>query len=278
MQHTFKQIKDKAKETLRGNWPMAVAITATVLSLLLLDIILQYILMTVFRVDAVWSVISPTTLPHYSMVAGFGITAFSAAYSLFLFVPFLMGVLRWFWKNSRDENNSLSEVFYYFSSSKLFFKTVYIAFLLFLLVILGAVVCFIPYIIMNQLTKPEFYSLFGCGMPLWASGLFPLVQFFKLAGMILFLCWVTRYMLFFVPFFENEQAKVGAIISGSIALTKGRLLRLVGFVLSFIGWALLCLFLLPALFILPYTLAGLVEYAKSEQDFKRNFAPFSSGF
>ncbi len=265
MQTTLAQLKRNAKESLKGKWLMAVAVTMTVLSLSLLDVIFQHILMSVFRVDAVWSMLEPTTLPHYSRIAGFGITVFSAVYGLFLFVPFLMGVLRWFWENSNGKEPELNTVFYYFSSSKIFFKTVLLAFLLFLFAILGALLCFLPYVLMDLLTKPQFFLLFGCAMPVWVSGLFPLIQFFEIAGMVLFLCWIARYMLFFVPLFENEQLSAVKIVSESVKLTKGRLLRLVGFALSFVGWFLLCIFLLPAIFVIPYALASLVEYAKEEQ-------------
>lgn len=276
MQPTFSQLKSKAKESLKSKWPVAVAITAVLLSIGLLDILFEYILMSVFRVDAVWTVVDPTTLPHYSIVASFCITVFSAVYGLFLFVPFSMGVLRWFWKNSHGEEVELQTVFYYFSSARLFFKTVLLASLLFLLIILGALICFVPFIMISLLTKPEFYALFGTGMPVWTSGLFSLAQTFEIAGLFLFVCWVARYALFFVPFFENEQMSVAKIISESVKLTKGKLIRMIGFLFSFIGWILLCFILLPALFVIPFALSSLVEYAKEEQRFKAQTPNFST--
>ncbi len=277
MQPTFSQLKSKAKESLKSRWPVAVAISAVLLSMWLLDIILEYILMSVFRVDAVWTVIDPTTLPHYSIVASLCITVFSAVYGLFLFVPFFIGVLRWFWKISNGEEAELQTVFYYFSSSRLFFKTVLLAFLLFLFVILGALVCFVPFIIISLLTKPEFYALFGTEMPIWTSGLFSLAQMFEIAGLFLFICWIARYALFFVPFFENEQMSAVKIIRESVKLTRGKLIRMVGFIFSFIGWLLLCVFLLPALFVIPFALSSLVEYAKEEQKFKKQAPNFFTG-
>lgn len=277
MQPTFSQIKSKAKESLKSRWPAAVAISAVLLSMWLLDIILEYILMSVFRVDAVWTVIDPTTLPHYSIVASICITVFSAVYGLFLVVPFFMGVLRWFWKISNGEEAGLQTVFYYFSSARLFFKTVFLAFLLFLSVILGALFCFVPFIMISLLTKPEFYALFGAGMPIWTSGLFSLAQTFEIAGLFLFICWIARYSLFFVPLFENEQMSAVKIISESVKLTKGKLIRMVGFAFSFVGWLLLCVFLLPALFVIPFALSSLIEYAKEEQKFKKQAPDFFTG-
>lgn len=276
MQPTFMQLKSKAKESLKGKWSVAIAASMTLVALSLLDIILQYILMSVFRVDAVWSVVEPTTVPHYSRIAGYGITVFSSLYSLFLFVPFAMGVLRWFWKNSHGEEVSLSEVFYYFSSGKRFFKTVYLAFLLFLCVCLGAVVCFLPYVMMVLLAKPQFYALFGAGMPLWVSSLFPLTQFFEVAGMFLFICWVARYMLFFVPFFADSEQSAVKIIAESVRLTKGKLIRLVGFIFSFLGWLILCVFVLPMVFVIPFALASVIEYGKEEQRFDRQKSSFGT--
>ncbi len=277
MQPGFTEIKTSARQTLKSHWPEAIAISVTITALSLLDIILQAILTTVFRVDTVWSVLEPTELPKYSVVAGAGITVFSALYGLLLFTPFLFGALRWFWLLIYGKDCSIGDVFYYFSSGKLFLKTVALSFLLFLRMVLGAIVCFLPYAALNLMTKPELYNAFGYSMPVEISGFFPLAYFFELAGWFLFLFWCSRFALFFVALFEQPELSANAMITYSIGLTKGKLFRLVGFFFSFLGWLLLCVLVLPVLFVIPFALASLMVYGREELRFSKteqqNFAP-----
>lgn len=267
MQPEYAEIKKFAKLALKSHWPEAIAISMTVVALSLLDVILQAILTTVFRVDTVWSVFEPTSFPKYSVAEGVGITAFSVLYGLLLFTPFTLGALRWFWMLAHGKDCSVRDVFYYFSSSRFFLKTVALSFLLFLRVVLGAVVCFLPYALLNVVITPELYNAFGVSMPVVISGIFPLVQFFKLAGGLLFVFWCFRYSLFFVALFNQPQMSANAMISYSVKITKGKLFRLTGFAVSFIGWLVLCILVLPLLFVVPFFMASLVIFAREEQRF-----------
>ncbi len=267
MQLGSTEIKVCAKQALKNHWPEAIAVSMTMVALSLLDVILQAILTTVFRVDTVWSVLEPTALPKYSVVAGAGITVFSSLYGLLLYTPFVFGVLRWFWMLIQGKNCAIGDVFYYFSSGKRFLKVVSVSFFLLLRVILGAIVCFLPYALCSLLTTPELYNAFGYSMPVIISGIFPLEYFFELAGSFLFLFWCSRYALFFVALFEQPELSANSMISYSVKLTKGKLFKLVGFVASFIGWFLLCILVLPMLFVVPFALASFAIYAREELRF-----------
>lgn len=269
MQPGFTELKKNARYTLKQKWPEAIAVAMTLVALSLLDTIMQGILTTVFKVDTVWSVLEPTELPRYNIIAGVGITVFSLIYGLFVFQPFAIGVLRWFWLTVHGEDCKISEAFYYFSSAKLFFKTVLLSFFLSLRVILGAVVCLLPYLVVNLVTSPEVYNFFGYAMPISLSGLFPLASFFETAGLVMLMFWGARFALFFVPLFTEPELSAKAVLSRSVELTKGKLLRLVGFMFSFFGWALLCILVLPIIFVFPYMLASAVVYGREELRFSK---------
>ena len=269
MQPGYAEIKRMAKYTLKNKWPEAIAVAAMLISLGFLDIVMQGVLTTVFRVDVVWTVLDPASMPQHSIIASICITVFSMIYGLLVFLPFSIGALRWFWFTVHGEDCSMMDVFYYFTNPKRFFKAVFLVFLLSLRAILGAAICLIPYIIINLVVSPEIYNFFGYSMPVMVSGLFPLIPFFEIAGIVLFLFWCARYVLFFVPLFTEPEFSANKVIKQSIMLTKGKLFRFMGFLLGFLGWLILCLLMLPMIFVVPYGLASLMVYGREELRFSK---------
>ena len=66
-----------------------------------------------------------------------------------------------------------------------------------------------------------------------------------------------RYFL--APFFlsDNESIKIQQAIRLSIKWMKGEKMRTAGLVLSYTGWLLACVFVIPIFYALPYLLTGL---------------------
>ena len=81
MQPNFYEIKAVAKKNLKTRWPEAIAAVGILIAVSCFDALFQAILMTIFKVDAVWTPFSPTELPSYSIAAGVAITVFSAIYN-----------------------------------------------------------------------------------------------------------------------------------------------------------------------------------------------------
>lgn len=81
------------------------------------------------------------------------------------------------------------------------------------------------------------------------------IVFLSIIGLILLIaCIYIVLRLSFVTmiFADNESMGIFASIKESFSLTKGYVLKLFLFNLSFIGWILLCIFILPAFYVLPY--------------------------
>lgn len=269
MQPNFYEIKAVAKKNLKNRWPEAIAAVAILITVACLDTLFQSVLMTIFKVDAVWTPFSPTNIPSYSIAAGVAITIFSAIYNLVVLFPLSFGVLRWFWNISSAKSHSLSEIFYYFSSTKQFFKAIGIALGLFIRMILGAIVCFLPGIILHYLTVPDIYNALGFGMPFWLESLNPLVSVFETLGILLFVFWVLRYSLFYVILFSEPELSAMKTIKKGADLSGGQALRLFGFLVSFSGWLALCLLVIPIIFVAPYIFASFAVYGREEYRAKK---------
>lgn len=264
MQPTFTQIKDAALKSLKGHWAEAIIATMLFVTITLFDTVMQYILMSIFKVDAVWSPFAPTDIPMYSVIASICITVFSAFFSVAVAFPLLFGVFRWFWQTTGGMDSGLSEMFYYFSKGILFRKALFISLNLFLRISLAALVCFLPTILWKVFTHPDFYALFDYTLPIELAGLYEITNVFKFLGLIAFFIFITRYALVFAVLEKSENLSVLKTIKEATLLTKHKKFRLIGFILSFFGWLILCVFALPVIFTLPYLFTALCLYAREE--------------
>ena len=264
MQPDFKEIKLAAKSSLKSRWAEAISLSLGVAILMLLDLFFQEILMTIFKVDAVWSLVEPTTLPNYSAIPSVCITVFSAVYCLFVVTPFAFGVMRWFWHITSGKDVAMKEAFYYFSSGKQFFKVVLVSLGLFLRLAVAVVICFMPYILLTLLTTPDIYNYFGYAMPINLSGLNPLASLAEFIGFFYFAFWATRYALVFVPMMNDESLSASKIFKETLKLARHRAIRTLAFLLSFIDWVLLSVLFVPLIYVLPFGLASLTVYGREE--------------
>ena len=264
MQPTFTQIKKTALGKLKARWPEAMLVSVSLLAVCLLDMVMQSILMTMFKVGAVWSPFSPTTLPKLSVIASIGISVFSSLFTVFITMPCLFGVLRWFWLLTDERSATLGEIFHYFSSPKLFGRAVALALTLFIKIAILAVICLMPYLLWSIAFDPSLYDHFKISMPIWMSGLFTVTEFLRLMGLLSFAVLALRNLIFYVPLFAEPESDIRSNVKISRKLMHGRFFRFLGFLLSFFGWFLLSSFVLPLIFTLPFFFASLCVYGHEE--------------
>ncbi len=263
MQPTFREIKSVAKSSLKQHWPEAIAVALVYIATTLLNSFTQSILMTILKVDAVWSPLTPTDVPiSYSQLASLGITVFSAIFSLGVTLPLAFGIIRWFWQLTGGQSPSASEVFFFFSSSKAYFRILRLSIALYLILILGAIVCFLPFVVVELVTTPHLYDALKVPMPMIMESLSPLAAFFELFGFLAFLLWISSYILCFTVTVAHPELNVRQILRLTKKAVKGFRLSLICFGFSFFGWLLLCVFVIPIGYVIPYFLAAFTVFGR----------------
>ncbi len=273
MQPTFAEIKSAAKKALSSRWPEAIILLASLLAVCLLNTLSQMLLMNIFKVDAVWSPLLPADIPSLSVIASIGITVFSAVFSLCITAPFALGVMKWFWSITNESNAQLDEIFYFFSESKLFFKAVFFNIIIYIRIIVTAIICFLPYTISNFFLNPDFFELIGAETPIFVSALFPVVLFFRTLGVIAILFFSVRYSLFGIVLFKSPELSLKQSLRLASKITKNESARLTSFYLSFFGWLVLSLAIIPLIFTGPYLAASLSVYGR--EMIREHETPFS---
>ncbi len=267
LQPSFPEMKSAAKRALKNRWAEAIVVSLVFLSASLLDSVMQAVLMTILKVDTVWSILNPTGVATVSVLASNAITLFSAVFSLAVMFPLIYGVLRWFWQVTGGGDPAVGEIFYYFSSSRLFFKSLGLSFGLFWRLIVGALVCFFPYNILGVLTEPAFYAEVGIAMPVVMQSFTPLVDTFEFLGFFALLLYIAVYAMFYTVLFSEPQLSSHRTIKESKSVSKSNRVRFIGFIFSFFGWFLLSPLVLPLLFTIPYFLSSLTVFGREAYRF-----------
>lgn len=262
MQPTFSEIKSAGRSALRHRWPEAIAVSLIYMTTVLLNGIVQRLLMTVFKLTAIWSPFSATDISTVDKTASVGIALFSAALSLCLSYPLFFGTLRWFWLVSGGSDPSVGEIFHYFSSWRLFGSAVLLSLAVYILISVGALLLMAPSMIADKFTSPEFYASIGRKMPLFMESLHPIVVVLRALGFILLSVWSSGFLLSFAVLFSEPQLSVFAVIKRSLKITKGLKFNFVVFMFSFFGWILASLLIIPLVIAIPYFLSSLTVYGR----------------
>lgn len=264
MQPTFYEIKRAAKRALTSRWPEAILVFVSFIAVCLINSVSQSILMHLFKVEALWSIFAPAELPRLEFIASIGITMLSALFSFIITFPFLLGVLKWFWSVTNGSNAHLYEIFYFFQSGRLYKKAFSFSLTLYLRVLLIALVCFLPYIVAKILTSPTLYILLNRPTPIFISGLFNMVDIFQGLGIISVAVLNVAHLIFPAVLFIYPELSVLKTVKRAKAISHVEPLKLISFVFSFTGWFLLCLFVIPLVFVGPYFIASLSIYGREE--------------
>lgn len=270
----FSVFKRNAKLALRGNWGTAIGIVAISSGASLLLYVLQTLTLQMFvppvaadspfaaqyGIDSeTFQQIARTSLAELGISGGFMLL------QLLLFAPLNLGMAYWYWQLIQGEPIPLGGVFRYFESGRQYFRAVLLELQLTVRTLLWAGVFFcVPSVLLcgsllitvqgeenvsrAMLTIASLGTVFSCALFLLA--------------MVLYLALMGKYTLAPYLLCEEDTLPVGKAIRQSAKETKGFRFRLLGFQLTFIGWALLCVFVVPVLAVVPYIYAATTIYAR----------------
>ena len=240
-------IKSQARDTLKKNYVRAV--------IALLIVLLPYYIIdgATTILSCLFSFLISDDALRSAVIYSFGYTVEILAF--FFFSPVLNGYIRAFYNASYTGEIDLADVYYYFAEGR--YKTAlklnlgYIARLL-----LPAAVLYLPLVLF------EVFSA-SIGGDFHGSVLYNDVFFIlsALATTALFMYSLRYFIIFTIPAdVENITAKQAFTYSRYVM--KNNTAKTNRLVLSFIPWMLLCLLVLPALYVIPYMTQSLCISAK----------------
>lgn len=261
--------KRVARDSLKNNWGKAITVFMTVCAVWIFIVISEQAVRLLFNIPLTVTILSDTgekmAVANTSLFSILITTAGTLLF-LFFFLPLTLGQYLWHCNNSKGSENEVSAIFSPFSSSKNLFKSVWYFFNISFRRFFWLLVFLVPV----SITFPTFDTLLSEVEAQYLQYLNLGLTILKVALIILSL---TLYTLFSMRYFlapyllvSDSTLSVNKAIEQSIILMKNRKVEAFWFVLSFFGWFLLCIFVLPALYVFPFYANARAHYARNIVD------------
>jgi uncharacterized membrane protein len=268
----FHMLKSNAKRALRGNWGKAIAAPALfMLCWGLLSLFRQYALdlFEGYPGAPAWTEFSISELLLFRASS-----AETIILTIFLFVvimletPLFLGIMRWYYRMIQGQTAPFADIFIYYESLRFYCKAIWLFITVFVRSLLWAFAYLtLPSAMLTlslQMVNNRFRPLFGNAQLSVTVGTMGVTISALLLGLtaVLYAVFMNRYTLTFYLFFDDPDAKITGLMRTSIRYTKGYRASLAAFFLSFIGWFLLCILIVPLFYAVPYCVASLALYAR----------------
>lgn len=180
---------------------------------------------------------------------------------MLLLSPALFGFFRMFYTESEYE---MDDLLYYFKSFKRYLKCILFVFSYILRVFVPAVVLFIP--VAGLYAIDRFVFDYTMNVFLYNS------TFVFLVVLSLFALYIysTKYFLSIKFFCEPDTNGINYCFKQSKKLMKGMQGRVIKLFISFIPWMLLCITVVPAIYVIPYITQSMCISGKWIYQLSRN--------
>ena len=191
------------------------------------------------------------------------ITGCAALAYLLILPPLFLGYKSWYYRSAGGENDGLLQLFSYFSSLRLYFRAFFYSIGLFLRKVFWLLFFSLPGATLIGILF--YYAYYLEAMPDHASQVLAgagicFGGFLLLAGWLMLTVFFQRYAL--APYYLAEGRGPHAAFRKSVSATAGSVAKLFFFKLSFLGWWILGLLVLPVLYGDPYQNTAVAIYAK----------------
>lgn len=204
-------------------------------------------------------------------VKSFAVQAVFTIISFFILVPLVLGMLEWYWNLTEGNKTGIGDIFAWYGSLRLYIKSILLNLDICIRVLLWWVlICGLPSamifisryyskgidITSTNLSASEIQSLLISGLLLLFGTLL------LIAGAILFVFIISKYVIAYFLAVEDNTRRIRDMIHDSIIYSHGYRWELTKFILSYIGWFITCIAILPIIYVVPYFLSSTAILSK----------------
>lgn len=257
--------KQNAKKALKGRWGGAIAVVLMLCAIWLLFSILESVFTIFFGLPDFNEILNsfllgqplpPAAVPSVIISGVFAVLGF------LVLTPLRLGMINWLYQLTGGQPREISSLFSFFEAPSLFLKALLLRVGIWVRMAFWGILCMLPGVV---------FTVFGdyLARPEASSGDHALAAAGITLGSVLFLLgaaalWILsfRYLLAGYLLCADPDLGVSTVIRLSVRGTRGRLGKLAQFQLSFLGWYLSCIFVLPLLYVAPYIGASMAIYAR----------------
>ena len=240
-------IKAQARKSLKGNYVAAVAAFGILLLPVFINNALTYI------IDALLM-----ALCDDAIVAGaleiIILTPLSIVVRVLL-SPLFNGYIRLCYHSALYARFDMNSLFYYFERGK-YHKTLLLNLSFIVRIMLPALLCFLPLFLFEIICYSKLQSFVGT--VLFKDAVFIL----SVLSSILLILYSLKYFVLFTLYSTNEKTEIRELFQASKSIMRHQKGAASALFFSFTPWMLLCLTILPALYVVPYMTQSLCIGAK----------------
>ena len=251
--NTEKIIRKQAKKSLSGNWAVLIAALSAICILIITAIFVINLLASAFGIiDADNGDIYDEKMLLFVAIS------FAVEIALLFFAPLFNGTLKMCANTAATGRTEITDMFYFFGNPGRYFRTV----------VLDAVLFYISNFASNFL---NFYGYASdiCNASL-SDGFFAnSAETTLILTAAFLLSLVVRVFVFLIFVYYplaiyavDDSMGIGRYMFGLIPFSFRHFGASLKLFLSFIGWILLCFFVVPAIYVLPYYLVSAVSSAR----------------
>lgn len=248
-----KTIRKQAKKKLENNWVSAVSALFVLFGFAVALILLFESLINIFKVYDINGELKESSTTALAIIL-----VLTVAIGVFI-SPVKNGFLKYFYCLSNTGEGDLRSVFYFFFRSKRYIKTVLFNLIIFCISILNMLITLLPYGILKIIDN--------------SVDIFPTVEAEQVGYIIYSILFgigitagiVLSLRLIFVEFLyiDKENKGVGYFFGKkAIKLSIKHNKDYIILVFTFLPWIMLCFFVLPALYVIPYLTESLATSSK----------------
>lgn len=248
---TEKIIKDQSKKYLSGNW---ITIISAILALCTIGIVLEGIFWLVAIYFKIINV--ETGVINNGKDLMYTVVLLSVSLAGFLLSPMINGIYKMFGNLVKEKPCEINDMFYFFGNPRRYMRTVIINTVLSVL-----------FMFFSELTNVYNYTCILLDTDYFSSLGFNFTTLaFILVGTVTLIIKAFLYLILLnyplIAYGFDDSKSTVKYIFGYIGLSFKYLGKTLKLVLSFIWLILLCFFVAPAFYVVPYLLTSLANSAK----------------
>ena len=180
----------------------------------------------------------------------------------FIYTPLFLGILRFIWRILFGADDNPISVFYYFSQKKLYKKILkFLSLLLIRIVPLGVLVS-LPAVFARVISLGKVFEYFKMPIPMWAANISYAYIFLSTIAFVIMLLYSLKFYIAPVLLVADENMDAAEAIHMSTVISKKTSLEFLYLVFGFLGWILISVLVIPAIFVLPYFLTAYAVHVR----------------
>ena len=255
-------VKQNARYALSGSWGRAIGIFFICVTIYIMFSLLRGMMSLLVDIPDFRDILKT---PGYYLddvpvktVAALVMEALFVLAGLIVNAPLSLGVKQWYYAMAGGQPDDLSAIFSFFSRGRLFFRALWFRVSLAVRSVLWGILFFI----VPGAVFAASWLLLDRGSNTVGGLLALLGAMLALLSAVFWCIFISRY--FMAPYLLAEQTGMTArqAIKHSVREMHGGRTEIFLLELSFLPWALLCIFILPLLYVVPYYSGSKALYAR----------------